>query len=112
GFMRLPFAAARSAEANGSRDVSATAMSAVVIYLLVYGAMNLGAFAIVIAVARRTGSGEISSYAGLFATSPVLAVTMTVFMASLAGVPPLAGWFAKFVMFRSIIEAGTGWGVA
>ena len=42
----------------------------------------------------------------------VLAVTMTLFMASLAGIPPLAGWFAKFVMFRSIIDAGTGWGVA
>ena len=37
---------------------------------------------------------------------------MTLFMASLAGIPPLAGWFAKFVMFRSIIDAGTGWGVA
>ena len=36
---------------------------------------------------------------------------MTLFMASLAGIPPLAGWFAKFVMFRSIIDAGTGWGV-
>ena len=41
----------------------------------------------------------------------MLAVTMTLFMASLAGIPPLAGWFAKFVMFRSIIDAGTGWGV-
>jgi NADH-quinone oxidoreductase subunit N len=112
GFMLVPFAAAGIAGANGHRDVAATAMSAVVIYLFVYGAMNLGAFAIVIAVARRTHNGEISSYAGLFATSPVLAVTMTLFMASLAGVPPLAGWFAKFVMFRAIIEAGTGWGVA
>ena len=37
---------------------------------------------------------------------------MTLFMASLAGIPPLAGWFAKFVMFRSIIDAGTGWGIA
>jgi NADH-quinone oxidoreductase subunit N len=82
----------------------------VVIYLLIYGAMNLGAFAVVIAVARRTGSAEISSYAGLWTTSPTLAVTMTLFMASLAGIPPLAGWFAKFVMFRSIIDAGTGWG--
>jgi NADH-quinone oxidoreductase subunit N len=111
GFMLVPFAAAGIAGANGHAEVAATAMSAVVIYLLVYGAMNLGAFAIVIAVARRTRRGEITSYAGLFATSPVLAVTMTLFMASLAGVPPLAGWFAKFVMFRSIIEAGTGWGV-
>jgi len=112
GFMLVPFAAAGIAGASGHRDVAATAMSAVVIYLFVYGAMNLGAFAIVIAVARRTNSGDISSYAGLFATSPVLAVTMTLFLASLAGVPPLAGWFAKFVMFRAIIEAGTGWGVA
>jgi NADH-quinone oxidoreductase subunit N len=83
-----------------------------VIYLLVYGAMNLGAFAVVIAVARKTRSGEISSYAGLFETSPVLAVTMTVFLASLAGIPPLAGWFAKFVMFRSIIDAGGPWGIS
>jgi NADH-quinone oxidoreductase subunit N len=37
----------------------------------------------------------------------VLAVTMTVFLASLAGVPPLAGWFAKFVMFRAVLDAGT-----
>jgi NADH-quinone oxidoreductase subunit N len=111
GFMLVPFAAAGIAGADGRTGVAATAMSAVVIYLLVYGAMNLGAFAVVIAVARRTRSGEISSYAGLFATSPVLAVTMTAFMASLAGVPIFAGWFAKFVMFRAIIEAGTGWGI-
>jgi len=112
GFMLVPFAAAGIAGARGHTEVARTAMGAVVIYLLVYAAMNLGAFAIVIAVARRTRSGEISSFAGLFATSPVLAVTMTLFLASLAGVPPLAGWFAKFVMFRAIIEAGTGWGVA
>jgi NADH-quinone oxidoreductase subunit N len=112
GFMLVPFAAAGIAGANGRPEVAAQAMSAVVIYLFIYGAMNLGAFAVVIAVARRTGSAEISSYSGLFNTSPVLAVTMTLFLASLAGIPPLAGWFAKFVMFRSIIDAGTGWGVA
>ena len=87
-------------------------MSAVVIYLLIYGAMNLGAFAVVIAVARRTRSAEISSYDGLFQTAPTLAVVMGVFLASLAGIPFFAGWFAKFVMFRSIIDAGTGWAIA
>jgi NADH-quinone oxidoreductase subunit N len=111
GFMLVPFVAAGIAGSEGKLGVAAESMSAVVIYLLIYGAMNLGAFAVVIAVARRTGSAEISSYSGLFATSPVLAVTMTLFMASLAGIPPLAGWFAKFVMFRSIIDAGTGWGI-
>ena len=91
GFMLVPFAAAGIAGADGRTDVAATRSSAVVIYLLIYGAMNLGAFAVVIAVARRTGSAEISSYAGLFATSPGLAVTMTIFMASLAGIPTVRG---------------------
>src|SRR5439155_10510455 len=107
GFMLVPFAAAGIAGADGRTGVAATAMSAVVIYLLVYGAMNLGAFAVVIALARRTRSGEISSYAGLFATSPVLAVTMTIFLASLAGIPIFAGWFAKFVMFRAVFDANS-----
>ncbi len=112
GFILVPFAAAGIAGAQGHPGVAAQAMSAVVVYLFIYGAMNLGAFAIVIAVARRTKSAEISTYSGLFQTSPVLAVLMTFFLASLAGIPPLAGWFAKFVMFRSIIDANTGWAIA
>jgi NADH-quinone oxidoreductase subunit N len=112
GFMLVPFAAAGIAAANGDLETARQSMSAVVIYLLIYGAMNLGAFAVVIAVARKTRSAEISSYSGLFMTTPVLAVLMTIFLASLAGIPPLAGWFAKFAMFRSIVDAGTGWGIA
>jgi NADH-quinone oxidoreductase subunit N len=111
GFMLVPFAAAGIAGAKGDLSVADSAFSAVVVYLMIYAAMNLGAFAIVIAVARRTHSGEISSYSGLFKTSPGLAVVMTAFLASLAGIPFLAGWFAKFVMFRSIIEAGGAWAV-
>jgi NADH-quinone oxidoreductase subunit N len=86
-------------------------MQAVIVYLLIYGVMNLGAFAVVITVARLTRSAEISSYNGLFQYAPGLTVVTTLFFASLAGIPPLAGWFAKFVMFRSIIDAGGGWGV-
>ena len=112
GFMLVPIVAAGIAASNGNPATAADSMGAVVIYLLIYGAMNLGAFGVIIAIARRTRSAEISSYAGLFQTSPGLAVIMTVFLASLAGIPPLAGWFAKFVMFRSIVDAGTGWGYA
>jgi NADH-quinone oxidoreductase subunit N len=112
GFMLVPFAAAGIAGARGDLAVADSAFSAVVIYLLIYGAMNLGAFGVVIAVARRTRTADISSYAGLFNTSPALAVMMTVFMASLAGIPFFAGWFAKFVMFRASIEAGGVWGVS
>jgi NADH-quinone oxidoreductase subunit N len=88
-------------------DAGGDVLTAVVVYLLVYAAMNLGAFAVVIAVARRTGSGEISSYGGLFEYSPALAVLMTVFLFSLAGIPPLAGWVAKFVVFRALLSAGS-----
>src|SRR5262249_17410992 len=110
GFMLVPFAAAGIAGAEGKTGAAALAMQAVVIFLLIYGVMTLGAFAVVIAVARRTRSAEISSYSGLFQYAPGLTVVLTLFLASLAGIPPLAGWFAKFVMFRSIIDAGTGWG--
>jgi len=99
GFILVPLAVAYNA-----REVS---LQAVVIYLCIYAAMNLGAFACVIAVARRTGSGEIDSYSGLGKTAPGLAITMTIFMFSLAGLPPFAGWFAKFVMFRAVLEANT-----
>jgi NADH-quinone oxidoreductase subunit N len=101
GFILVPLAVA------GDQGAAQASFEAVVIYLLIYGAMNLGAFAVVIALARRTGSTAISSYAGLGQTMPTLAVTMTIFLFSLAGIPPFAGWFAKFVMFRAVFSAET-----
>ena len=74
--------------------------------------MNLGAFAVVIAVARKTRSGEISSFGGLFKYAPGLAVAMTFFLFSLAGIPPLGGWFAKFVVFRVAARRRRRLGVA
>ena len=68
----------------------------IVTYLVIYAAMNLGAFAVIIAVARKTRSAEISSMGGLFSYMPGLTVAMTIFLASLAGIPPLGGWYAKF----------------
>ena len=101
GFILVPLAVA------GDGDAATASFEAVVIYLLIYGAMNLGAFAVVIALARRTRSTSIESYSGLGQVMPGLAVTMTVFMFSLAGIPPFAGWFAKFVMFRAVFSANT-----
>lgn len=80
------------------------ALRAVVTYLLIYAAMNLGAFAVVLAVARKTRSAEISTWGGLFEYAPGLTVLMTVFLFSLAGIPPLGGWLAKFVVFRALIQ--------
>jgi NADH-quinone oxidoreductase subunit N len=105
GYILVPLAVAGSAGA----EASGTAFTAAVVYLLVYAAMNLGAFAIVIAVARKTRSGEISSYGGLYEYAPGLAVLMTIFLFSLAGIPPLAGLWAKLFVFRAVIDAGTPW---
>ncbi|MFZ1488446.1 MAG: NADH-quinone oxidoreductase subunit N [Ilumatobacteraceae bacterium] len=106
GFILMPLAVA------GTGDSAGKALQAVVVYLLVYAAMNLGAFAVVLAVARKTRSGEISSYGGLFSYAPGLATLMTLFLASLAGIPPLGGWIAKFAAFRAVLDAGDGWAYA
>jgi NADH-quinone oxidoreductase subunit N len=100
GFILVPLAVAGDTH-------TASSFEAVVIYLFIYAAMNLGAFAVAIAVARRTGSAEIDTYSGLGQTSPWLAVTLTFFLFSLAGIPPFAGWFAKFVLFRAVLDANS-----
>lgn len=82
-----------------------SARGAIVSYLVIYAAMNLGAFAVVIAASRKTRSGEISSFGGMFNYAPGLTVAMTVFLFSLAGVPPMGGWLAKWQVFSVLLEA-------
>jgi NADH-quinone oxidoreductase subunit N len=96
GFMLAPLAVVGTNPIGAGR--------AVITYLLIYAAMNLGAFAVVLTVARKTRSAEISSWGGLFEYAPGLTVLMTVFLFSLAGIPPLGGWLAKFVVFRALLE--------
>ncbi|MCE9621599.1 MAG: NADH-quinone oxidoreductase subunit N [Actinomycetia bacterium] len=104
GFILMPLAMAFT---DGSQEAS---LRAVVVYLIIYAATNLGAFAVVIAVSRKTRSGEISSFGGLFQYAPGLTVLMTLFLASLAGIPPLGGWYAKFGAFKAVLDAAGGWG--
>ena len=70
----------------------------------------LGAFAVIISLARRTGSADVTSFAGAFHFAPGLTIAMTAFLFSLAGIPPLGGWFAKFEVFRVLATAGEPWG--
>jgi len=100
GFMLVPFAAAAVAGADLEDAFGAT-----LIYLVIYAIMNLGAFAVVIGGAKRTNSGEISEWSGLARVDPIMGVLTAAFFFSLAGIPPLAGWFAKFEMFRSVMIA-------
>ncbi len=104
GFMLAPFVVIEQ-----NREA---ALSAIVTYLIIYAAMNLGAFAVIIAVARKTRSGEISSMGGLFNYMPGMTVAMTIFLASLAGIPPLGGWYAKFSVWSALVGADTGLGYA
>jgi len=79
----------------------------ILIYLLVYTFMNLGAFAVITSLRQRDVIGdEIDDIAGLFQRAPTEAVLMLVFLLSLAGIPPLAGFYGKYFIFLSLIESG------
>ena len=106
GFVLMPLAVA------GLSGSGTTALRSVVLYMIIYAATNLGVFAIILAVSNKTRSGEVSSYGGLFSYAPALGVLMTLFLASLAGIPPFGGWIAKFVAFQSLIQSQSAWGYA
>jgi len=78
----------------------------VLFYLAVYCFMNLGAFLVVIAVAERVGSERIEAFRGLGRRAPVLAVSMAIFLFSLTGLPPLAGFVGKFYLFTALLQKG------
>ncbi|MCC2689544.1 MAG: NADH-quinone oxidoreductase subunit, partial [Rhizobiaceae bacterium] len=79
----------------------------VAIYMLIYLAMTLGTFAFILGMRRKSGYVEdIDQLRGLYSTNPVMAVILTILMFSLAGIPPLAGFFAKWYVFLAAINAG------
>jgi NADH-quinone oxidoreductase subunit N len=80
------------------------------LYLMIYAVMNLGAFGVVILLRKGGMRGEeINDFTGLAKKNPVAAVIMLIFMFSLAGIPPTAGFVAKFYLFMGAIEAGMVW---
>jgi len=86
---------------------SETGVRGVVIYMLIYLVMTLGTFAFILAMRRREGNVEsIEDLAGLASTNPVMATILTILMFSMAGIPPLAGFWAKWYVFLAAIEAG------
>lgn len=81
------------------------AIFSVILYLIVYALANIGIFATIAVVQKQTNSDEISDYAGLSVRSPFLSASLTIFLLSLLGIPPLAGFFGKFYIFASAIDA-------
>jgi NADH-quinone oxidoreductase subunit N len=88
----------------GIAALSQAGQSAVLYYLSGYLFTVLGAFAVICVVMRQVDTEDISALAGLNRRSPLLALTMTLAMVSLAGIPPLAGFFGKFLLLKSIID--------
>jgi len=104
GYMMMPVAAGLVL-AGKNPTAAEAAFAAVPFYAGVYLFMNLGAFAIVAFLRNLLRSEEIADYAGLIRTAPGLAVCLTVIMFSLIGMPPLAGFAGKFVIFSSLVAA-------
>ena len=87
-----------------------TGYTGLVIYLAVYVAMNLGAFGVLITLHRRGIVGDrLEDFAGLAQRAPGLAAAMTLFLLSLGGIPPTAGFVGKFYVFYGLIETGDPW---
>ena len=94
----------------GLATATPAAIDGALYYLISYAFMNMGAFAIVILLERQGEMDALSNrLAGLSKTHPQLALVMSVFMFSLAGVPPFAGFFAKFFVFAAAVEGGWSW---
>jgi len=89
---------------------SARGVSAALIYLFIYAFMQLGAFAVVTLLRRQDVIGdELKDLSGLYFRSPLAAIAMLVFMLSLGGIPPTAGFMGKFWLFSAAIEPGYVW---
>jgi NADH-quinone oxidoreductase subunit N len=101
GYLLVAFAA------NGPKSAAAA-----LFYVVVYGLATLGAVAVTAAVERDRGNDSISSFAGLMHRSPFQAVCLLIFLTSLAGIPPLAGFVGKFSLFSHALAEGGGMGLA
>lgn len=86
---------------------NSTGIRGILVYLLVYTFMNLGAFAVITSLRRREIIGdELDDMAGLFFKAPSEAILLLIFLLSLAGIPPLAGFWGKYYIFLSLMETG------
>ncbi|MGV9640139.1 NADH-quinone oxidoreductase subunit N [Streptomyces sp. NPDC003514] len=104
GYLLVPIAAA-AYSGDAERSIGST-----VAYALMYGAVNLGAFAVAALVGRTKTLNRVSDYRGLYARNPVSALVLAFFLLCLAGLPPgIIGLFAKVTVFAAAVDAGLGW---
>src|SRR3954447_7421216 len=95
----------------GLAAASAAGVQSILVYLVIYVMMNVGAFLVVIAVANGRGGEQISDFRGLSVSAPIAALTLAVFLFSLTGLPPLAGFTGKYLVFAALVQQGGFWNV-
>jgi NADH-quinone oxidoreductase subunit N len=93
----------------GIIDGSEMGMASVIYFVLIYIFTNMGAFGVVSAISIATGKENIDDYDGLYKTNPKLSLLMMLALFSLAGIPPVAGFFGKFFLFTSAAHSGYFW---
>lgn len=92
----------------GFMSTGPESLAAIVYYAITYAITALGAFAVVLAVQAGAGNDRLQDFAGLSRRSPLLSACLLIFMLSLAGIPPLAGFFGKFYVFASALNTDSG----
>jgi NADH-quinone oxidoreductase subunit N len=93
----------------GAVVLTSQGLQSVLVYLITYLFMNLGAFLVVIEIFNRTGSFDLKDYRGLYRRSPFLTIAMAIFMLSLMGIPPFAGFFGKLYVFGAAVNRNLAW---
>ncbi len=89
----------------GLAVLSNEGIAAILIYFVIYGFMNLGAFLVVMLISNKLGSEEIDDYDGLGSKAPFLSVSLAIFLVSLTGLPPTAGFIGKLYIFLALVDA-------
>jgi len=104
----LPFSQRQTAGIEAVVQAFISHQSPVLYYILSYGLTTIGAFGVVGVVERATGSDKLDSFLGLHKRNPLLAAVLLVLFLSLAGIPPLVGFWAKFNLFAAVLAVGAG----
>jgi NADH-quinone oxidoreductase subunit N len=90
----------------GVMILNTAGIESVLFYFMIYLVMNFGAFLVVQLIANKIGSEDVNDYAGLAYKNPYIAIALTIFLLSLMGMPPFAGFVAKLYLFTPVLEAG------
>ena len=95
----------------GLAAASTAGVQSILVYLMIYVLMNVGAFLVVITVSRATNGETIADLRGLGVRAPIAALMLTIFLFSLTGIPPFAGFTGKYLIFAALVQRGGMWNV-